>query len=587
MANTLVKWAALFAIWMLAATPLAADPPSPELTSAVTIFEAARIITMEPSQPSARFVAVADGIILGTADSVAELSAWTRGRPVTLDRRFARNTLMPGFIDPHVHPMQAAVMMNLPFIAPEDWDLPGGMQRGAQTPEAYRARLREELARSAARPFITWGFHELFHGPLDRAELDRIAPDRPVVIWQRSFHEVIMNSAALSHYRLDTAAAVAAMIAEQRASPSDADLARGIFTETALTGALARMRGDIITPARITTGMAAMQQMMLTNGVTTIADLATGVFAPFDTEAALIRAAFERADNPSRVMLVPIAAQMPADTSPGAWLDSIQNRYASAHIRVDRRVKLFADGAFFAQNMMMNAPGYADGHIGRWLTPPDVLAAQMRQFWSAGISLHIHVNGDAGLDAVLAIVETLPPRPTQTITLEHVGIASTDQVRRIAELNVMVSAQPNYVRVLSDVYAAHGLGPDRAATINRLGSIARAGVPLGLHSDFNMAPIDPLYLAWIASNRISIAGRVQAPHERLLLDQALRAITIDAARVIGMATEIGSITPGKRADFAVLDADPYRVGASRLDGIGVRGVIYGGRFFEAERGVRR
>ena len=94
--------------------------------SAVTVYEAAKIITMEPSLPSARFVAVADGIILGTADTLAELEPWTRGRPVTVDRRFVSRVLMPGFIDPHVHPMQAAVMLNLPFIAPEDWELPSG-----------------------------------------------------------------------------------------------------------------------------------------------------------------------------------------------------------------------------------------------------------------------------------------------------------------------------------------------------------------------------------------------------------------------------------------------------------------------------
>lgn len=142
----------------------------------------------------------------------------------------------------------------------------------------------------------------------------------------------------------------------------------------------------------------------------------------------------------------------------------------------------------------------------------------------------------------------------------------------------MVSAQPNYVRVLGDAYAANGLGPDRAAAINRLGSLERKGIPLGLHSDFNMAPIDPLYLAWVATNRITLAGNIKAPEERLSLDKALRAITIEAAEVIGMDGLVGSIAAGKRADFAVLEADPYAVGTKGLRNIGIAGVIYEGQF---------
>lgn len=173
---------------MLAATPFAiaaskADLPYPR----VRIFEAEKIVTMEPSNPAARFVAVADGLILGTGNSLSELEPWTRGRTAQVDRSFAKDVLMPGLIDPHVHPMMAAVALNMPYLAPDDWKLPSGYYPGAQTQAAYRQRLAEMLARSKDDPFLCWGYHELFHGPLDRAVLDQIAPDRPVIIWQRSF----------------------------------------------------------------------------------------------------------------------------------------------------------------------------------------------------------------------------------------------------------------------------------------------------------------------------------------------------------------------------------------------------------------
>ena len=572
-------WRQCVALLMLfAGTALPAKEAAP-----VIIFEAAKIITMEPSLPSARFVAVSDGIILGVADSVAALGVWTRGRMVSLDRRFAGKILMPGLIDPHVHPMQAAVMLNLPFVAPEDWDLPSGSYKGAQTPAAYRTRLREELAKSNANPFIVWGHHELFHGSIDRAELDRIAPDRAVIVWQRSFHEVIVNTAALKAWGLGSEAEFNARLAllSESIDPAHASFAKGVLSETALSIALDKLRPVIFTPERITAGMAGMQRMMRSSGVTTVSDMGTGVFASFAAEADMIKAAFDRPGNPSRVMLMSMATTLPAATQLDEWFDRTKARYTSPNVRVDRRVKMFADGAFFAQNMMMNAPGYADGHIGKWLTQPTVINEQFVRFWAAGFDLHIHVNGDEGLDVVLDGIAALPTRSAQTVTLEHLGYSTEAQNRRIARMGLMVSAQPNYIRVLSDVYAASGLGPDRAATINRLGSLERKGVTLGLHSDFNMAPIDPLYLAWIAANRISIAGNNKAPSERLSLDKALRAITIEAAQVIGMDALVGSIAAGKKADFAVLERDPYALGAARLREAGVAGVIYEGVYHPA------
>ena len=544
----------------------------------VKIFEAGKIITLEPSLPSARFAAVADGIILGLADSVEQLSPWTRGQNVEVDRRFARKILMPGFVEPHLHPMQASVMLNIPFIAPDDWDLPGGNYPGSRTAESWRARLAQELARSKEELFICWGYHELFHGPLDRKALDALVPDRQVVIWQRSFHDVILNSAAMNAWGFSEQAAFDAAVRAAKADPAHCDFDKAHFSETGLLMALDKMRPSILSPQRIQKGMADLQRIFLTKGVTTASDMATGIFASFEMEATLIKAAFERDGSAARVMLMPIASAMPKDQDPLVWLKSVEQRFAGPHIRVDKRIKMLADGAFFAQNMRMNAPGYSDGHEGKWITEPAILRGQLDQYWSLGFSLHIHVNGDEGLDVVLAAVEALPRHAGQTITLEHLGYSTEAQNRRISKLGLMVSAQPNYIRVLGDAYAERGLGPDRAATMNRLGSIERKGVPLGLHSDFNMAPIDPLYLAWIASNRVTIGGNLKAPDERLSLDKALRAITIEAAQVIGMDHMVGSLTSGKKADFAVLDRDPYKVGAAKLRDVKVEGVIYEGAF---------
>ena len=563
----------------LAALPFAGSALA--ATGPVTVFEARRIVTMEPAQPAARFVAVADGIILGLADSLDELHPWTTGRAVQIVRDFADKVLLPGFIEPHLHPMQAAVMLGIPFIAPDDWDLPSGKSPGVRTAAGWRARLQQELARSPANPLVCWGWHELFHGPLDRAALDAIAPDRPVVIWQRSFHDIVVNTAALQSWGLGDRAAFDAALLAGKADPHHNSFDKGLFSESGLLIALDKLRPALLSPERIRSGMGTLAAIFRGRGITTASDMGTGIFAPFEVEAGLISTAFGHDRSAARIMLMPLGMQIGAATDPLEHVAAIRRRFAGPHIRVDSRVKLLADGAFFAQNMRMNAPGYSDGHEGKWITPPDVLTAQVKRFWQAGLSLHIHVNGDEGLDVVLAAIEPLDRRAAQTITLEHLGYSTEAQNRRIARLGLMVSAQPNYIRVLGDAYAANGLGPDRAAAINRLGSLERKGVPLGLHSDFNMAPIDPLYLAWVAANRVTLDGHVKAPAERLSLDKALRAITIEAAQVIGMDALVGSIAAGKRADFAVLDRDPYAAGAAGLRDIGVAGVIFEGSWFPA------
>jgi predicted amidohydrolase YtcJ len=550
-------------------------------SGSVTVFRAKRVITMDKKMPSASYVAVADGATLGVANTLPTLKRQLGGRSFQLDNRFENAVLMPGLIDPHVHPTQSAIMLNLPFVAPEDWVLPSGTFKGAQTRADYHARLQEELARSDANPFICWGHHELFHGAIDRAELDRIAPDRQIIIWQRSFHEVILNSAAMRAWGFEERAAFDAAVVVAKVDPSHANFDKAVFAETALLIALEKMRPFIVTPAKIQSGLKGMQQMMLRSGVATIADLATGIVAGFNTEAAMITAAFDRSDSPSRVMLMSMANAVGADVDFNAWYAEMQSRWSKPKIRIDRRIKLFADGAFFSLSMMMNPPGYTDGHIGKWITEPVVMTAQLGRFWDAGFSLHIHVNGDQGLDVVLDGLGALGKRAGQTITLEHLGYSTQKQNARIARMGLMVSAQPNYIRVLGDVYAKDGLGPERAAHINRLGSLEKLGVPLGLHSDFNMAPIDPFYLAWVAANRVTIGGKAQAPEERLSIDKALRAITIEAAQVIGMDGLVGSISVGKKADFAVLADDPYVLGRAKLRDVKITGVVFEGGYYPA------
>jgi len=160
--------------------------------------------------------------------------------------------------------------------------------------------------------------------------------------------------------------------------------------------------------------------------------------------------------------------------------------------------------------------------------------------------------------------------------LEHYGYAREDQHARLARLNVVVSNNAYYLHELAPIYAESGLGPERAADISPLGGLDRAGVPISFHSDFPMAPAEPLLLAWVAVNRIASDGEVWGEDQKLALDRALRAVTLEAAWSLGLEDEIGSIAPGKKADFTVLEQDPYAVAPRALKNIPIWGTLLEG-----------
>ncbi|MGD0043686.1 MAG: amidohydrolase family protein, partial [Isosphaeraceae bacterium] len=243
------------------------------------------------------------------------------------------------------------------------------------------------------------------------------------------------------------------------------------------------------------------------------------------------------------------------------------------------QIKLFADGAILSQLMQMKG-GYTDGHKGEWIATPQEIRAATKLYWDAGYQIHIHVNGDLGLEVVLDALERCMrenPRYDHRSVLVHFANSTEEQVARIARLGAIVSANPYYPTAFADRYGKVGLDPERADQMVRLGSLARHGVPISLHCDLPIAPASPLFLAWCAVNRTTTSGRIAGKDQRISVDQALRAITIDAAYSWRMEQEMGSIAPGKVANFAVLEDDPMTVDPMKLKDIAIWGTVFEGK----------
>jgi predicted amidohydrolase YtcJ len=229
---------------------------------------------------------------------------------------------------------------------------------------------------------------------------------------------------------------------------------------------------------------------------------------------------------------------------------------------------------------MQMSEGYLDGHHGEWLMDPEVFAKAFRIYWDAGYQIHVHQNGDAGLDMVLENLEDnmqRRPRDDHRTVIVHFGFSRPDQVDQLAKLGAIVSANPFYPVVLADRYSEVGIGPERAQEMVRLGDLVRAGVSFSLHSDTPMASGQPLRLMSNAVNRITTNGSVAGPAQRISAERALQAVTLDAAYSLRMEDEIGSIVPGKLANFTVLFENPLTVSPQIIKDIKVWGTVHEGR----------
>lgn len=540
----------------------------------VLVYTAKSIITMEDQQARVEAVAVQHGQIVGLGTE-AELLTQFAGQQLKLDRRFAGKILMPGFIENHLHPAMAAMLLPLNWITPFDWNLPDKQVKGVQSPQAYQQALSQALQQhDKDELFISWGYHHYFHGKMSRQLLDKIAPNQPLMVWHRSFHEVYFNSAALAQVEFSQ---------QELAGQAHVDLDRGHFYETGLPLALTKFKDDINQPLRFMSGLNQVAKITHHGGITTIADMATGMF-DLDMEWQAMNWVLNDDQTPFRTRLIAMAGKLGEPAGSQAAIDKLAElrKKGSPQFKFVKQIKLLADGAFYSQLMQMREPGYLDGHHGEWITQPEQLKPLAEAYWAAGYQLHIHTNGDLGAEVVLGIIAELNkkmPRPNHRTTLHHLGYIGPDQAEQIAKLGILVSANPYYLYTLGEKYSELGLGPERAENIFRGRELLDHKVPLSLHSDFSMAPAQPLLLAWVAVNRVGANGKVMAPEQKLTVHEAMRAITIDAALAIQMENEIGSLKIGKKADFTVLEQDPYKVEPIKLKDIPIWGTVFEGKPF--------
>ncbi len=539
------------------------------------IYEAT-IITMNKERPSANAVAVKDGEIL----AVGDINDLVEGYPgADVDESFVRKTILPGFIDPHVHMALSSLMYATETIAP--WPIAGadGMVPGYPDRTAFLARLKEiEALAPVGEPLVVWGFHDLVHGDLTRSDLDAVTTSRPLIVWHYSGHDFYLNSNAVEWAKItgDLHEKFEGVAVDAKGQPT------GRVFEDAIPYLMQTLAPVVLDPARVKKGLQGFSHLLNAGGVTTVADLGYGIFGlPFE-DANIASNWVSPEQSGYRLYLVPEHRAFAAAFKEKA-VDTVLKMASGeqkAPAPVLPQVKFFTDAAFYSQTMRLSDPGYLEGQSkgskGLWVTPPNAIAETIKPYWDAGLAVRIHSNGDEAQDATLDAFETLRASSAdQRFVIEHAGLFSPEEVRRAGVLGAAVSAASHYVFYLGEAYQKP-LGEERGAWISPLASLSAAGVKVSLHSDAPLAPPLPLHAASVHLTRATREGGVLTPEERLTPQEALEAMTIDAAYALGLESEIGSIEPGKRADFTVLERSPLATAGERWGDIEVWGVVLGG-----------
>ena len=538
------------------------------------IFQAKSIVTMNLGQPRATHVLVSQGHIMsvGTADDVAE---WQAKYPdARVNTQFAEKVILPGFVEGHSHMMEG-LFWNFAYVGYYDREGPDGtIWPGLKSIDEVRARLNELHAARADKtaPLIAWGFDPIFFEGrrMNLADLDAVSTHCPIIVLHASLHILNTNSFVVEKAGVSPGDNNDAIRRDDAGQPTGEFLGQlGMYMAMRVTGL------NLLAAAGEAQTLYNFAHVARQVGVTTATDLANPL--P-DNAVDTLAEVTSKDDYPCR-LVVALQGGGPEAADGIRRLGELAAR-ASDKLRFSL-VKFVADGSIQGFSARLKWPGYYNGaENGLWYIEPDRLAGLIDAYNAAGIQIHIHTNGDACTEVALDAIEAAlrkHPWHDHRHTLQHCQMADRAQFKRMRALGVGVNLFSNHIYYWGDAHIATTMGPDRAARLDDAGGALAEGVTVAIHSDAPVTALAPLFTAWCAVNRVSSSGaRLGTEAHCLSVDEALRAITLGAAYSLKMDHEIGSIEVGKRADFAILDEDPYAVAAMALKDIGVAGTVVGG-----------
>lgn len=467
--------------------------------------------------------------------------------------------MVPGMIDAHVH------IMDLGF-GQLTLDL-----SGTTSLEDALATIKQFAEDNPARPWILgrgWNQEKWGLGRFPTAaELDGVVADRPVLLKRADNHADWANSRAMEIAGITAATGDVEggqVIRDAKGAPS------GVFVD----GARALIQPSVpkARPGDRDAAFAAAQEKFLDYGVTAVADMRT-TMADWQT--------FRRAGDTGQLKIRIVAYAVNTETmeliggpGPTPWLYDDKLRLNG--------IKLFVDGALGSRGALLLKP-YKDkmDSLGLPLTSPTELRNLMSRAALDNFQTAIHAIGDAAnRDVLLAIEELSQVYPgDRRWRVEHAQIVDPADLERFGRHGTVASMQP--LHQTSNMHMAEArLGEERLVGAYAWRSVLRVGGRLAFGSDTPVEPADPFAGFAVAISRTDENGEPFGgwrAEEVVGREEALKAFTADAAYAGFAEGKYGRLVPGERADFLLIDRDPFLSSADEIRQTQIDEVWIGGR----------
>lgn len=498
--------------------------------------------TLDTRMPRASALAVTGSrfLAVGTDREILGLAG-----PETRKIDLAQQLVLPGFWDTHYHFFEWAKNLNSLELA------------GLQSFKALEGMIQ---SRATQEPCGTWilgqGFNEAEwpeNRIPDRHDLDRAAPDHPLCIWRCDCHLAVANSRALALAGIEKARTYPDGYVVETDSQGNPN---GILKELALN--LISEQVPKPTPSQLMEKMTEAQARVHKLGITGIHDIRL----MGGEDGAESMAAWQSFHLAGRLALR-CYVSLPGESIDQACDLGLTTGFGDDRLAVGW-VKFFADGGMGARTGWMTEP-YLDADHGLPLTPVDDILRGVTKADRAGLSCMVHAIGDRACREMISVFEQVEKKNQSRCRLphrlEHIQMILPDDLARMSRLkNLAASCQPNNLS-LDIAMIDQCVGP-RGRYAYALKPIADTGLPLMLSSDAPVADPNPfagIYSAVTRKKMNKMPENGWYPENRISVAQAVRAYTLTPAMVSGRDRDLGSISPGKLADFVVADQDIFSV----------------------------
>ena len=527
------------------------DAVTPRATLVVTD---ARIWTGDDAMPWAEALA-ADGETIVAVGSNADIEPWV-GQDTTLIS-VSGGMLVPGMIDSHVH------------FATGGAGLASVQLRDAATPQEFTLRIARFAESIEPGEWIlngTWD-HENWGGELPQRDwIDAVTPDNPVWVNRLDGHMGLANSLALELAGVDADTPDVEggeIVRDESGRPT------GVLKDNAM----ALVEGAVPAPGEVLLDrqVAAAMEHAASLGVTSVHDM-----AGWDSLAAYRRV------RDAGTMVTRVYAVMPLADWQRLADEVAANGRGDAWLRIGG-LKGFMDGSLGSHTAAFLEPfSDAPGDTGMLVNDLDDMQRWIAAADQAGLHVVVHAIGDRAirnlLDIYLEVAQENGTRDRR-FRMEHAQHIHSDDLERFAGQDVIASMQP-YHAIDDGRWADRVIGPERAKTTYAFRSLIESGARVCFGSDWFVAPADPLAGIYAAVTRRTLDGAHPdgwVPAQKISVEQALRAYTVEGAYASYEEDRKGRLKPGMLADFVLLDRDITAIPPEDIRDARVLKTVVGGR----------